>query len=967
MQRCHRHSVVKVAVILIVLQLPPIAHADDVDTYNALLEQFHSQYAAGNYREAELTGKRKLSLAVTSLQDQPAVIKEAMLQLANVYTAQARFDDASELYEAAVKFVENAFGRQHPQFASCLITYGNMRYQQERYADAESLVLQGTRIAFRNYGAQHSLVAVGQRILADIYTATGQYNDAENLYKQALETFIRLDGIENDLVSETYLNRATLYFYQGRYEEAVAQSRRAAEIIEKMYGPQHPSLAGLYSNLGNAYRTQNRLDDAEKAYNIAAAIAEKNLGKNHPTVANIAGNLSNLYLARKNFTEAKKYIDRSLAIYEATFGPESSASAEALYNLASWYDEQQKYDDAIAVINRALSLKQRAALPPGSYIGEYFLLSQIHWKTGKKDAALAGLERVVTMAEEERGRSSGAEAERAESFARYTHMFETLVRWQLEMENVEGAFQTIERSRARSLLEEMNRSKVDLDAGRSPEQRAALRERETQLRRKVAELERQLESATSGKDKSEANATRVREALEKARDELYDHYRDERRSNPIYRDMITRKTTLATFDDVRKKLLRADDLALIYLFGNDSGYVLALTLDQAKLVPLTLDENSAKTLGTSAGPLTSPRLRQILMGKTNDGIVPQLAKRPEKADAPENLNLISRLEALFSVLVPPAERTNLTNGKLKRLIVIPDGTLAMFPFETLVVRGGQNPEYLLDVGPAILYGPSASVLCNLIERPVTAAGKRPPVLTVADPVYPQENANPSDARSTSEIGPLSSGSRYAGLGGHLARLPFTGIETAALVEAFKKVGIDLGQLKRELATEANVRFNVSGRKIIHLACHGLADQAYANFFGALALTPGNQGAANPADDGFLTLREIYELKLNGCELAILSACETNYGPQQQGEGTWALSRGFLVAGARRVIASNWLVDDEAAANLIGLLSTELAPSQKQGDQVDYATQLQVAKKWVRDQNRWKSPYYWSSLVLVGPP
>jgi CHAT domain-containing protein len=83
----------------------------------------------------------------------------------------------------------------------------------------------------------------------------------------------------------------------------------------------------------------------------------------------------------------------------------------------------------------------------------------------------------------------------------------------------------------------------------------------------------------------------------------------------------------------------------------------------------------------------------------------------------------------------------------------------------------------------------------------------------------------------------------------------------------------------------------------------------------LALTPGAEDT-NPADDGFLTVAEIYQLDLKECELAILSACDTNCGPQQRGEGVWALSRGFLVAGSRRVVASNWLVDDGAAASLI---------------------------------------------------
>ena len=107
--------------------------------------------------------------------------------------------------------------------------------------------------------------------------------------------------------------------------------------------------------------------------------------------------------------------------------------------------------------------------------------------------------------------------------------------------------------------------------------------------------------------------------------------------------------------------------------------------------------------------------------------------------------------------------------------------------------------------------------------------------------------------------------------------------------------------------------------------------------------------------------------MKGSELAILSACQTNYGPQQKGEGTWALSRGFLVAGSRRVVASNWLVDDEATASLVSFFCAGLAQAEKAGQPVDHAAALQAAKRWVRQQDKWKSPYYWASMVLIGPP
>jgi CHAT domain-containing protein len=182
---------------------------------------------------------------------------------------------------------------------------------------------------------------------------------------------------------------------------------------------------------------------------------------------------------------------------------------------------------------------------------------------------------------------------------------------------------------------------------------------------------------------------------------------------------------------------------------------------------------------------------------------------------------------------------------------------------------------------------------------------------------------------------------------------------------FKRHGVAAAALRGALATEANVRANVLGREILHFACHGLVDQKHGNFFGALALTPG-RAASGADDDGFLTLPEIYALNLSGCELAILSACQTNVGLQQRGEGLYGLSRGFLVAGSRRVVASNWLVDDESAASLVSYFVASLAKTELDSSQVDYAAALHAAKRWVRSQEKWNHPYYWATFVLIGP-
>jgi CHAT domain-containing protein len=360
----------------------------------------------------------------------------------------------------------------------------------------------------------------------------------------------------------------------------------------------------------------------------------------------------------------------------------------------------------------------------------------------------------------------------------------------------------------------------------------------------------------------------------------------------------------------------------------------------------------AEVLGIAAGPLNAKLLEQVLQGK--DGVLQHLSN-PDTSKQAEG-----RLAALWEVLIPPAIRATLQKDEYKGLVVVPDGSLGVLPFETLIVEAGEAPKYLLDVAPPIVYAPSLTLLLTLVGREALEpkAKAEQPVLTLGDPVYGGSPNAPAQARS----GDLRT--RYGTLGGKLLRLPYTATESHWVKQALEPVSLRSVQLLESQATEAAVRSKIQGRRIVHLACHGLADQAYGNFFGALALTPGPQNSGS-TNDGFLTLAEVCELDLRGNELTLLSACQTNFGPQQQGEGVWALTRGFLVAGSRRVMASNWVVDDKAAATLVYHFAANIAAGEKTGE-LDYAAALCRAKQTVRKQEKWQSPYYWGTFVLVGP-
>ncbi len=318
----------------------------------------------------------------------------------------------------------------------------------------------------------------------------------------------------------------------------------------------------------------------------------------------------------------------------------------------------------------------------------------------------------------------------------------------------------------------------------------------------------------------------------------------------------------------------------------------------------------------------------------------------QSRSGPDDVSPPGGLVAGFGAGARPGSAPGRPNPAIDRR---PGWSLGAAPFRDVDRRPGAQPKYLLDAGPPIIYASSATVLQNLVERrlpPAEPKAGQQPVLTVGRPRYGNPDALPAGLVGPDANRPDSNGLKAAGaaatspsrLGrrrGQLTDLPFTGTESQWVADVIRSQGIAVAALREQFATEAAVRENVPGRRIVHLACHGLTDQAYGNFFGCLALTPNNPTGKNSADDGFLSLPEIYELNLQSCELAVLSACQTNYGPQQQGESVWALSRGFLVAGARRVVASNWLVDDEAAASLISVFCSGVAKGEKAGS-VDYA-------------------------------
>lgn len=110
------------------------------------------------------------------------------------------------------------------------------------------------------------------------------------------------------------------------------------------------------------------------------------------------------------------------------------------------------------------------------------------------------------------------------------------------------------------------------------------------------------------------------------------------------------------------------------------------------------------------------------------------------------------------------------------------------------------------------------------------------------------------------------------------------------------------------------------------------------------------------NDGILMSAEIEDLNLSGCQLVVLSACETGLGYSNSSEGVYGLQRAFKLAGARQIVMSLWDVDDHATT----LLMKSFYQNLLNGYSTDAA--LEKAQNVVREQ--YPSPENWGAFVLL---
>ena len=180
-----------------------------------------------------------------------------------------------------------------------------------------------------------------------------------------------------------------------------------------------------------------------------------------------------------------------------------------------------------------------------------------------------------------------------------------------------------------------------------------------------------------------------------------------------------------------------------------------------------------------------------------------------------------------------------------------------------------------------------------------------------------------------------------GLGG--AALPQVGAELRAVAAAFESRPGGSAVLRLDAdATLGSLRDALAGADVVHLACHGTF-RADSPAFSSLHLA-----------DGALTVRDAAGLPLQA-RLVTLSACETGLSRVAPGDELLGLLRGFLVAGAPQVLASQWTVDDSSTATLMRIFYARLLAGERAGAALR-ASQIELAALQPH-------PYHWAAFAL----
>jgi CHAT domain-containing protein/Tfp pilus assembly protein PilF len=893
-------------------------------------------YAAGESEKAldHYTQALTLYQATTDRRGQAVTLT----RIGMVYDLVSDYQKALEKYTQALS-LWRAIGDRRGESAALSnmgIIYDSLGEKQKALEALEQALLLDRAIGDRG-GEATTLDSIGK-----IYGSIGEKQKALESFLQAL-TLYRAVG-EQRGEAATLTDIGLFYDSVGEQKQALKYLEQA-QPIWRAAGDRVSEASGL-NNLGMVYNSmgekQKALDKLLQALALYRAVGDR--GGEATALNNIGG----VYNSMGDQKQALKYFEQALPIWQSI--GERRGEAATLGNIGEGYSWIGEHKQAMEKFLQALPLYQDI----GDRDGEAKTIANlalVNLDQGNLVESRKRIEETLSIIETLRTKIASQEL-RSSYFATtqdYYEFYINLLMRQHKQQPSAGydgeALQASERARARSLLELLNEARVDIRQGVD----SGLVEREQSLQQKLNDRAKKQAQLLRG-PYTATQATALAKEIEEI---ITEHQQVEAQINqasPRYAALSQPQPL--TFRDIQTKVLDANTLLLEYSLGKYRSYLWAVT-------------------PTSITSYELPKRVEVeaVAKKFHDLLAAPDAANKSSIQRQEMSETASRLSQIL--LGPVASQLG-----QKRILVVANGALQYIPFAALpdpaAIKQGPKIEQHLIMQHEIVSLPSISILPTLrseLEKRLPA----PQTITIlADPVFSLNDKRVKKATVQKSTGqPKVSSIETDGLikNGEvgtqevaaeperewLDRLPSTRKEAQQILTF-----VPTNKGKLALDFNASRAFAVSGElsKYRHVlfATHGRLDDLHPDLSSIVLSLVDERGNSQ---NGYLRLNEIYNLQLRA-DLVTLSGCETGLGKEIRGEGLVGLTRGFMYAGAARIVVSLWKVDDEATAELMiafyrGILKEGKRPAEA----------LRAAQTKMMEQEHWQSPHYWAAFVLQG--
>jgi CHAT domain-containing protein/tetratricopeptide (TPR) repeat protein len=694
-------------------------------------------------------------------------------------------------------------------------------------------------------------------------------------------------------------------------EQAIACYTQALEEYTRERFPY--DWAMTQNNLGNAYRDRIA---GEKRENLEQAIAcftraleELTRDRFPQDWATTQQNLGTAYCDRiagekgENLESAINCHTRALEEYTRDRFPYEWARTQQNLGSAYWKriagEKRENVEQAITCYTEALKVFRPQALP-NNCRNTAWLLGNLYARENRWTEATqpyqTALEAVEVLYEQ-----SLTLTGKQEELAATGDLFHRTACALTRVGNLESAAVTLERGRARNLSETLARDRADLEQVQllAPAVYASYQEAASLLRE--LEAQERLRSTLEAKNEVRATPQANLQQILQARKQL-NQAKEQIRQLPGYENFLA----LPTFADISRAL--QPHQPLIYLTTTEYGS-LALIVHRTATTDATVTSLQIDSL-TDAG------LRELLVG-TQEAFLSEeswFGAYFNRQNNPQNWfdTIDAVTNQLWSKLMEPVI-SHLQQKGVQQAVLIPTGLLGLLPLHAAWTEDAAKPShrrYALDE-IAFTYAPNALSLNN--ARDIARRISPNTILAVDEPRPVSANPLPNSEREVQ-----------------------TAIETFPNHRLFK----------HEQAKQPAVKNALANYSVLHFSCHG-----YANFNEPL------DSGLLMANDERLSLRDLFDLRLTGIRLAVLSACETALPGIETIDEVISLPIGMLQAGVAGVAASLWSVADISTMMLMARFYDLWRK-----ENLELPEALGQAQQWVRDTTNGEKVAYFKNLL-----